>query len=237
MTTTNRRLRLTQPEETPTPGSTTSAQPFWTRPSHPRRTPHALPARRLRSAPARPGKPSKTRPLATARRGRPSPRPRHDLGSDRPATRPHRPGHRAPLPTRHPQGGLTMHPGGLPIFPAPAASSTCRTAAGVKAERRSPAGLGLNAGEDRRTLTMAGATTQITYIMPRSARVDDMRHFAACDVSTPLSRRLRRTSALCRTNPAASSLAGRSGRSGGSSWLGSSIRQPPRVARRKRAAR
>jgi hypothetical protein len=63
-----------------------------------------------------------------------------------------------------------MHPTGLPIFPAPAASSTRRTAAGVKADRRSPAGLGLDTGEDRRTLTMAGATTPITCIMPRSAR-------------------------------------------------------------------
>src|SRR6185503_19116623 len=58
-----------------------------------------------------------------------------------------------------------MHPTGLPIFPTPAASSTRRTAAGVKAGRRSPAGLGLDAGEDRRTLTLAGATTQITCIM------------------------------------------------------------------------
>jgi hypothetical protein len=63
-----------------------------------------------------------------------------------------------------------MHPTGLPIFPAPAASSTRRTAAGVKADRRSPAGLGLDAGEDRRTLTLAGATTQITCIMPMSGR-------------------------------------------------------------------
>jgi len=67
-----------------------------------------------------------------------------------------------------------MHPTGLPIFPAPTASSTRRTAAGVKADRRSPAGLGLDAGEDRRTLTLAGATTQITCIMPMSGRV----HFA-----------------------------------------------------------
>jgi len=63
-----------------------------------------------------------------------------------------------------------MHPTGLPIFPAPAASSTRRTAAGVKADRRSPAGLGLDAGEDRRTLTLAGATTQITCIMTMTAR-------------------------------------------------------------------
>ena len=61
-----------------------------------------------------------------------------------------------------------MHPTGLPILPAPAASSTRRTAAGVTAERRPPAGLGLDAGEDRRTLTLAGATTQITCIMPKS---------------------------------------------------------------------
>jgi hypothetical protein len=63
-----------------------------------------------------------------------------------------------------------MHPTGSPIFPAPAASSTRRTAAGVKADRRSPEGLGLDAGEDRRTLQLAGATTPITCIMPPSAR-------------------------------------------------------------------
>jgi hypothetical protein len=50
-----------------------------------------------------------------------------------------------------------MHHTGLPILPAPAASSTRRTAAGVKADRRSPAGLGLDTGEDRRTLATAGA--------------------------------------------------------------------------------
>jgi hypothetical protein len=56
-----------------------------------------------------------------------------------------------------------MHPTAPPIFPAPAASSTRRTAAGVKADRRSPAGLGLDPGEDRRTLTTAGtANTHIT---------------------------------------------------------------------------
>ena len=58
-----------------------------------------------------------------------------------------------------------MHPTGLPIFPAPAASSTRRTAAGVKADRRSPAGLGLDPGEDRRTLATAGtANTQVTFV-------------------------------------------------------------------------
>ena len=55
-------------------------------------------------------------------------------------------------------------------FLAPAASSTRRTAADVKADRRSPEGLGLDAGEDRRTLTMAGATTPITCIMAMSGR-------------------------------------------------------------------
>jgi len=69
-----------------------------------------------------------------------------------------------------------MHPTRPPIFPAPAASSTRRTAAGVKADRRSPAGLGLDADEDRRTLATAGTGntqvtfTQITCIMPRSVR-------------------------------------------------------------------
>ena len=67
-----------------------------------------------------------------------------------------------------------MHPTTPPIFPAPAASSPRRTAAGVKADRRSPARLGLDAGEDRRTLATAGTgnnqitSIQITCMMPRS---------------------------------------------------------------------
>ena len=70
-----------------------------------------------------------------------------------------------------------MHPTRPSIFPAPAASSTRRTAAGVKADRRSPAGLGLDPGEDRRTLATAGTAnthitcTRITCIMPRWARL------------------------------------------------------------------
>jgi hypothetical protein len=64
-----------------------------------------------------------------------------------------------------------MHPTAPPILPAPAASSTRRTTAGVKADRRSPAGRGLDAGEDRRNLAKAGtANTQITCIMPPSVR-------------------------------------------------------------------
>jgi hypothetical protein len=69
-----------------------------------------------------------------------------------------------------------MHPARSPIFPEPAASSTRRAAADVKADRRSPAGSGLDPDEDRRTLTTAGtANTQITFtritcIMPTSAR-------------------------------------------------------------------
>ena len=69
-----------------------------------------------------------------------------------------------------------MHPTTPSIFPEPAASSTRRTAAGVKADRRSPAGLGLDTGEDRRTLATAGtANTQVTFIpitciMPMTAR-------------------------------------------------------------------
>ena len=60
------------------------------------------------------------------------------------------------------------------IFPAPATSYMRRTAAGVKADRRSPAGLGLDPGEDRRTLATAGTaktqntSTKITCIMPMS---------------------------------------------------------------------
>ena len=58
-----------------------------------------------------------------------------------------------------------MHPTTPPIFPAPAASSTRRTAARVKADRRSPEGLGLDPGEDRRTLATAGtANTQVTFV-------------------------------------------------------------------------
>ena len=72
-----------------------------------------------------------------------------------------------------------MLPTGLPISPAPAASSARRTAGGVRADRRSPARLGLDGGEDRRTLTLAGATTQITCIMPscvcRTWRLDQQR--------------------------------------------------------------
>ena len=41
---------------------------------------------------------------------------------------------------------------------AHAASNPRRTAAGVKADRRSPAGPGLDTGEDRRTLNQAGTT-------------------------------------------------------------------------------
>ena len=41
---------------------------------------------------------------------------------------------------------------------APAAPHRRRTAAEVKADRRSPTGPGLDTGEDRRTLTTAGTT-------------------------------------------------------------------------------
>jgi hypothetical protein len=65
-----------------------------------------------------------------------------------------------------------MHPTRPSIFPAPAASSTRRTAAGVKADRRQRAGLGLDASEDRRTMATAGTantqntSTKITYWDP-----------------------------------------------------------------------
>jgi hypothetical protein len=71
----------------------------------------------------------------------------------------------------------TMHPTRSSILPAPAASITRRTAVGVKADRRSPPGLGLYAGEDRRTLETAGTAntqvtiTRITCIMPMRARL------------------------------------------------------------------
>jgi len=41
---------------------------------------------------------------------------------------------------------------------APAASNTRRTAADVKADRRSPEGPGLDTGEEQRTLAKAGTT-------------------------------------------------------------------------------
>src|SRR3954468_1803 len=51
----------------------------------------------------------------------------------------------------------------LTVPPAtPAALNTRRTAAGVKADRRSPSGPGLNTGEDRRILTTAGTTPKNT---------------------------------------------------------------------------
>jgi hypothetical protein len=57
---------------------------------------------------------------------------------------------------------------------APAASNTRRTAAGVKADRRSPAGPGLDTGEDRRTLTTAG-TTPTTHVDHRHNAADRAR--------------------------------------------------------------
>jgi hypothetical protein len=51
----------------------------------------------------------------------------------------------------------------LTVPPAtPAALNTRRTAAGVKADRRSPSGPGLDTGEDRRILTPAGTTPKTT---------------------------------------------------------------------------
>jgi len=49
---------------------------------------------------------------------------------------------------------------------APAAPNTRRTAAGVKADRRSPAGPGIDTGEDRRTLTTAGTTPTTDTSVP-----------------------------------------------------------------------
>jgi len=52
-----------------------------------------------------------------------------------------------------------MHPTTPTVsLTAPAASNTRRAAAGAKADRRSPAGPGLDTGEVRRTLTKAGTT-------------------------------------------------------------------------------
>jgi len=51
----------------------------------------------------------------------------------------------------------------LTVSPAtPAALNTCHTAAGVKADRRSPSGPGLDTGEDRRIVTTAGTTPRTT---------------------------------------------------------------------------
>jgi hypothetical protein len=167
--TSRRRPRLTQLDQMPAPVvDDLSANRSRRGRRHTRGAPHALLARRLRRAPARTSQSAPASAGATTRRRRPSPRPGPDLGPDRGATRPHRPEQRTSLPTRHhrPQGGLNHAPHRVPISPAPAASSTRRTAAGVKADRRSPAGLGIDTGEDRRNLTLAGATTQITCIMP-----------------------------------------------------------------------
>jgi hypothetical protein len=68
-------------------------------------------------------------------------------------------------------------------FPAAAAASNPRcTAADVKADRRSPAGPGLETGEDQRTLTKAEATPAASpdhRHNPRSARAD-VRALARC---------------------------------------------------------
>ena len=83
-----------------------------------------------------------------------------------------------------------MHHTTPSIFPEPAASSTRRTAAGVKADRRSPAGLGLDTGEDRRTLATAGAAnTQVTFIpitciMPMTARCEGATNPVAPDTAS-----------------------------------------------------
>ena len=54
---------------------------------------------------------------------------------------------------------------------APAVSNPRRTAAGVKADRRSPAGPGLDTGEDRRTLTKAGTTPSTDTDHRRNAAI------------------------------------------------------------------
>jgi hypothetical protein len=76
----------------------------------------------------------------------------------------------------------------LPVFPAaPAASNTRWTAAGVQADRRSPAGPGLDTGEDQRTLTEAGTapTTDPDHV-----------HNAAIRAVMPMTG--HRSSGLCR---------------------------------------
>jgi hypothetical protein len=69
-----------------------------------------------------------------------------------------------------PTDPLTVPPG------VPAAFTTRRTAAGVTADRRSPEGLGLDTGEDRRILTTAGTTPRPTA---------DHRHNAAVRAVMP----------------------------------------------------
>ncbi len=90
---------------------------------------------------------------------------------------------------------------------APAASTARCAAAGVKADRRSPEGLGLDTGEDRRTLTPARSAItpgpadpasaaadnkidlhRITHIMPLGGRVVSLKDSAA----SPWCRRRRR---------------------------------------------
>ena len=58
-----------------------------------------------------------------------------------------------------------MHPTRPSTFPEPAASSTRRTAAGVKLTEGHRQGLALTPGEDRRTLATAGTanTQKVTF--------------------------------------------------------------------------
>jgi hypothetical protein len=69
-----------------------------------------------------------------------------ELAPDRPS-QPHR-----PLPQHSPQTLLFLAPGLLPATAFPVSPG-----AGVKAGRRPPAGLGLDAGEDDATLPQPGA--------------------------------------------------------------------------------
>ncbi len=56
---------------------------------------------------------------------------------------------------------------------APAAPTARRAAAGVKADRRSPEGLGLDTGEDQRTLTPARSAITPGPADPASAAADN----------------------------------------------------------------
>src|SRR3954447_26197110 len=74
----------------------------------------------------------------------------------------------------------------LTVSPAtPAALNTRHTAAGVKDDRRSPSGPGLDTGEDRRILTTAGTTPKTTPDHRHNAAIRARRRPASYRPGTP----------------------------------------------------
>src|SRR6266545_1923280 len=82
---------------------------------------------------------------------------------------------------------------------APAAPHRRRTAADVKADRRSPAGPGLDTGEDRRTLTKAGTTPKTNqdhvHNADERARLSSenlvaksLKHYGVADIAIAIAR-------------------------------------------------